>query len=337
MTMLSWAGLRKDHGAPEMFYSPGQPRGADGRFINASGGSSSGGSSSGGSKAKTKTATAEPAYKSPGYKDPKVPTLIDEYGAKEVKAVATPAAEAAAKSVYADAVAREPKLSATVREVGEAAGGKLERFDFRLKGEGSIARKIETAVIEAREDQGIEMSYDDASATIKDAVRYTVVAPEDSYWQTGDAVKAQLEAKGWTENGKQAGGWLEMYRGRNLKMKDETGYPVEVQIHTDASLLAAEKAHNIYNVARLPTTPEPVVDQLNAETRYIFDSLPVPTDLPNKDDFANTPGAKNRNGSTTDMDGVDPRSATNAQRLAQAKIMYSKGSKQYAAAMKRWG
>lgn len=337
MTTLSWAGLRKEHGTPDMFYSPSQPRGDDGRFIKA------GGSSSGGGKSGSKAARADDGDddifskwdKGPDgnhrWSDPKVQPLIDKYMATEKVVSASPEAAKRGKEVYDDAVAREPKISASVQAAAEASGATLERFDFRLKGLGSLSRKIETIAQDTTKGD-----YDLAKADIKDAVRYTAVVPEDGYWAAGTKMQESLKERGWTDNGEPADGWSTMFRGRMLKMKDENGYPVEVQVHTEASLEAAEIGHYIYNANRLPGVADADKATMNTETLKIFDSIPLPSDLPNKAKFPNAPSAKNRYGDTKNMDGIDPRSATNAQRLAQAKLMYSPGSKQLKAAIKRW-
>lgn len=320
--MLSWAVLRADHGAPELFYSPSQPRAADGKW-SSGGGSSSGGSPSapkGKAEAGIFNAWAKGGDGNHTWSDKQVQPLIDKYMATEKVVSASPEAAKRAQGVYDDAVAREPKISASVTEAVADGGGKLERFDFRLKGKGSMARKIETI---AQEEMG--GNYDAAAADIKDAVRYTAVVGDDGYWASGSKIQESLKAKGWTDNGAPAEGWSTMFRGRMLKMKDENGYPVEVQVHTNASLEAAEIGHYIYNANRLPGVTKEHAKVMDAETLKVFNSIPVPTDLPNRAKFTDSPSAKPTGPSTS-----------NAQRLANAKKMYSPGSKKLEAAIARW-
>ena len=69
------------------------------------------------------------------------------------------------------------------------------------------------------------------------------------------------------------------YRGRNDTFISLDGLRFEVQIHTRASLDAAERAHALYEIQRLPTTPDDVKDRLDQEQNAIFASVPAPNDV----------------------------------------------------------
>jgi hypothetical protein len=245
--------------------------------------SSGGGGGAGGGKGGGKAAEKVPVSggeEKVTWRTKGIDELLSKHG-ETTKTVATQTAKDHAARIAADAARREPKISESIKGAASAVGGELAGFDFRLKTEGSMARKIETMAQEEHEGD-----YGKAAASVKDAVRYTVVVDEGAYWAKGNQVRDTLHAEGWSDNGKQAEGWAKGYRGRNMKLKDPNGYPVEVQIHTKASKTAALKGHLLYDVARLPTTPASVRAILDKESDFVFNSVPLPADLPNRAELA---------------------------------------------------
>ncbi|EFV14725.1 hypothetical protein [Segniliparus rugosus] len=195
--------------------------------------------------------------------------------------IASDLARDTAHSIYECAVAAEPAISGTVVEAVSSVGGHMERFEYRLKTEHSLARKLDSE-LEFVDPSDLE-KIEKVKADIKDSVRYTAIVPDDGYWASGNSVAAALSDKGYTLQ-KSPPGWArEGYKGRNMTFKGPDGVEFEVQVHTRSSLDAAEQAHKLYEVERLPTTPLEEKQRLREIMRAIFDQVPVPPGTPWKD------------------------------------------------------
>ncbi|WP_052506277.1 hypothetical protein [Mycolicibacterium llatzerense] len=182
-------------------------------------------------------------------------------------------ARAAAQAKRAAAEAAEPEVSATLSAAVAANGGQLDRFDSRLKEESSLYRKIQDIIADN------DVDADAASTWIRDSLRYTAVVEERGYWGAGNRIGAALEEAGY-RRAKVTLGWnREGYRGRNDTFVTPEGQEFEVQIHTAASLHAAEVTHGLYEEERLPTTSAERKAQLSAEQYAIFASVPAPDDV----------------------------------------------------------
>ncbi|MCX8559780.1 hypothetical protein OS122_02555 [Mycolicibacterium mucogenicum] len=182
-------------------------------------------------------------------------------------------ARAAAQAKREAAAAAEPVVSATLSDAVTANGGELERFDSRLKDEASLYRKIQDVMDEN------DVAADVAASKIRDSLRYTAVVSEKGYWAAGTRIGDALVAAGH-QRGKVVSGWARSgYRGRNDTFITPEGVEYEVQIHTAASLKAAEDTHKLYEEERLPTTPPEKKAQLSAMQAAIFASVPAPDDI----------------------------------------------------------
>jgi hypothetical protein len=86
-----------------------------------------------------------------------------------------------------------------------------------------------------------------AENSLKDAVRYTAVVPENGYWGHGDAVIRALEERGYTLRD-DPGCWKvpDVYRGRNLTFQTP-----------DGMRFAAQQTHLMYEEQRLHRFPDP--------------------------------------------------------------------------------
>lgn len=183
------------------------------------------------------------------------------------------AARDAAEAKRASAQAAEPEVSAAVTNAVASNGGKIERFDSRFKTADSLYRKMQDLMVESDVDAAA------ASGWIRDSLRYTVVVDEDGYWAAGDRIGEALIQAGY-DRAKVVPGWNRHgYRGRNDTFRGADGLEFEVQIHTAASLRAAEATHGLYEEERLPTTSDDRRAQLRAQQYAIFDAVPVPDDI----------------------------------------------------------
>ncbi|MGV0607370.1 hypothetical protein [Mycolicibacterium sp. XJ1904] len=167
----------------------------------------------------------------------------------------------------------EEDISAAVNAAVEEAGGQLKRFETRFKSLDSLYRKVQDIMFDD------ETGAEDAVAEVRDALRYTVVVGESGYWAKGSDVGASLERAGY-RRAKQSPGWPRFgYRGRNDSFISPEGLEFEVQIHTEASLDAAERAHVLYEQQRRATTPDDVKAQLDDLQNEIFAAVPAPDDV----------------------------------------------------------
>ena len=154
------------------------------------------------------------------------------------------------KSLVAEGKAEEPKNSALMQGAVKAAGARLEGLQHATKSYDSLTRKLATKV-----EKGATAK--EAAASIRDVSRYTVVASPATYADTVRAVVGRLEAQGYKFEGRfWKNTWEpgQSYRGLNATMYSPSGRPIEVQFHTEESLVVKNANHEDYEEQRLPTT-----------------------------------------------------------------------------------
>ncbi|MBB3041211.1 phage minor head protein [Nocardioides soli] len=182
-------------------------------------------------------------------------------------------AQRAADAIIARATNAEPAVTKLVQEVAATAGGRLERLEFRLKSRASIVDKLTRP--------GVDLA--EAAEKIKDSLRYTIVIPRRKYARGGQSARDALAEAGYVLVKSPAGWPGAGYRGVNLAVRAPDGTVFEVQLHTAASLRAAEAAHLIYEEQRrLPVGSKRWLE-LEAEMAKIFNSVPWPPGLPRID------------------------------------------------------
>ncbi len=137
----------------------------------------------------------------------------------------------------------EPRVSADVLATGREndAGGWLEGFDFRLKGEDRLKEK-------AAEKMGAEpgMSAAEVLDEVADAIRFTYCFEPESYAKGYYGIREGLEnrehemyySKNWWTNSE--------YKGINTRWITQDGQRFEVQFHTPDSYHAK---HHVTHIA----------------------------------------------------------------------------------------
>ncbi|MFI8425894.1 hypothetical protein [Streptomyces sp. NPDC085479] len=202
------------------------------------------------------------------------------------------------KAFHRDACALAERLTPEMEEVVVAAGGvrgkeyplaepsgrvsstsglnfhrvHLGGIEHAVKEVDSLRRKV--ATVGDGGERGGER-FDEELAGIKDAVRYTVVLPDERYHEGKEQAIAELTGKGFT-NLETKDSWDDaVYRGVNSTWRDsESSMAFEVQFHTPVSFLAKQYTHPIYKEQRLL----PREDQENHRIRQgVFTHhVPVP-------------------------------------------------------------
>lgn len=153
---------------------------------------------------------------------------------------------ALAEKLHNKAVALEPKLTATMKDLAAKNGVELSGLSKAVKGADSLERKIGD---DAKKDYSGDNSK--AAAKISDANRYTMVTDPEHYTEAGKAVQTQLEEQGYNVRTKNF--WQEgsNYKGVNMALTDQQGNQIELQFHTPESLnVKAVDNHPIYEEYR---------------------------------------------------------------------------------------
>lgn len=198
-----------------------------------------------------------------------------EQEAKDVSKVAQKSIEKAAKE--------EPEVTKDLQEVFDKNGNKFIGLDFRLKGEGSLSRKILTDAYEKGQKKSPKTAKELAkvASKINDNLRYTCELNKDDFGNGYEKVKNDLEAKGYefvkvkNTMGDTKGG----YRGVNTQVKNKNGYIFELQFHTAQSFDTKDKAHVLYEVARDTKKSAAERKAANKEMESMFKAVEMPSDV----------------------------------------------------------
>ena len=157
--------------------------------------------------------------------------------------------------VYKNAEMHEPVISRDLINSAEATGSKMYGLDFRMKQPNSLAGKI---IVDAEDEK---LSYRQAGAKIKDAVRYTVIVDDKNFVSKYNQIKSSLEAKGYKED--RLKNFYKMYEEGTQCQKaiqcvysTKDGYKFELQYHTYNSQGAKEVNHPLYEEYRKADTSE---------------------------------------------------------------------------------
>lgn len=182
---------------------------------------------------------------------------------------------AVAEAVFNEAAAKEPIITDDVVSSVADVGGQMYGLDYRLKQPTSMAGKIGA---DASEDG---LSFAEAGAKIKDAVRYTAVIEEGDFTQGYESIKASLESKGYTEV--RCKNFFASYgKGKSDQKavqcvyEDRSGFRFELQFHTPRSQGAKELNHPRYEEQRKKGTSNDRRRELSKEMRHFGAQVPNP-------------------------------------------------------------
>lgn len=175
-----------------------------------------------------------------------------------------------AKDIVTKAKQVEPKVSPVLQKVAADNGGRMAGFENRIKKEDSLTRKIhDKAALKNK-------SEEQYASEIGDALRYTIVLPDDSFSTGAQGVMdgfSDYEIKD-VENNFQVGN---SYKGLHMTLVDpETSLAVELQLHTEASIAAKDPSHDLFEKTRLPETSDEESEALTNEMFALWDKVPEP-------------------------------------------------------------
>ena len=182
-----------------------------------------------------------------------------------------------AKNVYNTAKDREPKITEDILTTVSKTSSEMYGLEHKIKTQKSIAAKIGA---DAKEK---DISFEEASNKIKDAVRYTTITSENDFVNNYNYIKSSLENDGYKET--KCKNYFDLYEKGEVKHKsvtstfaDPKGYEFEIQFQTQASQRAKDLKTPIYTEARNSTTSESRRKELESEMSRLAEEVPYPKD-----------------------------------------------------------
>lgn len=132
----------------------------------------------------------------------------------------------------------EPTVTSDLITIASVVGVYLKGLEYKLKSEGSLARKIKS----------------EGDNHIRDVLRYTAIADPDILVDSYFKMVEMLKRKGYTETVVK-NYWINPhnpYNGINTFVKNSRGYEFELQYHTEESFnLKDGKLHELYEKWRV--------------------------------------------------------------------------------------
>lgn len=176
-----------------------------------------------------------------------------------------------AEGIVAKAASAEKEVTGSLRSLVGEAGGTLVGLKHRVKGIGSLTRKIHDKA--AQRGQTLEES----AGKISDALRYTVALHSGNYSAGIKNTLNALKKAGYKVDEKETY-WKrgDDYNGVHAIVRHPNGTKVEIQFHTTASLAAKKKTHAIYETVRRPDIDPAEKSRLMQEMVKIADAAKVP-------------------------------------------------------------
>lgn len=180
-----------------------------------------------------------------------------------------------ANEIFNRASKIEPKITNDVISAVSNSGCKMYGLEYRLKQPTSIAGKIAS---DAKEKN---ISYKETANGIKDSIRYTSVSDTKTFVKNYNAIKANLESKGYEEV--RCKNYFESYRQGKVMhkavqsvFKDRNGNVFELQFQTPSSQAAKELKLPLYEERRKAGINETRTKELESGMRYLANRVKDP-------------------------------------------------------------
>lgn len=180
-----------------------------------------------------------------------------------------------ASKKFAEASRQEPQITKDIVSAVSDSQCKMYGLEFRLKQPTSLAAKI------GADSKEKNISFEDASKGIRDAIRYTAVSDTKNFVNNYNSIKKSLEDKGYSET--RCKNFFEKYkRGEVMHKavqctyKSKDGYEFELQFQTPESQAAKELKIPIYEERRKAGISEKRALELEARMRELAESVEDP-------------------------------------------------------------
>lgn len=183
-----------------------------------------------------------------------------------------------ASDIYDRAASVEPAITKDVISAVSKSGGSMFGLENRLKTPTSLAAKIGS---NAKYDK---VSFEKASKSIKDSIRYTSVSNDDNFVRNYNGVKNELERKGYKEI--RCRNYFDMYRNKEVSHKsvqsvyaDSKGNTFEIQFQTVSSQAAKELKRPLYEKRRQSGLSDKQKSNLEKQMRDLAERVSDPEDV----------------------------------------------------------
>ncbi len=168
----------------------------------------------------------------------------------------------------------EPTVTRDMEEFASRHGTRLEGLSFRLKGKGSMVRKMSTRL---EERPGMRPS--EAGKLVKDSLRYTMTASLEDYARVVNDTLRELKERGYEFDDSEVRNYWprsRLYKGININMR-RGDVVMELQFHTPESYdMKQNRTHPLYEEFRRSDTPPERAAELERRMSEILASLEVP-------------------------------------------------------------
>ena len=148
---------------------------------------------------------------------------------------------------HEEAVAHEPEITPLLQDIAANTEGELLGFEFRIKEESSLRRKIYRDALETG------MTHEQAAANVRDHLRYTLAwAPEDGYAEKYETTVSLLSDIGWDIYDSKSKNFFapgDHYGGINAQFTNGTDF-FELQFHTPLSFEIKQRSHALLDELR---------------------------------------------------------------------------------------
>ncbi|MFE6904641.1 hypothetical protein ACFVFJ_49190 [Streptomyces sp. NPDC057717] len=182
-----------------------------------------------------------------------------------------------ARRLLADAVSAEPRITEHISYVFGAAvkGGRLRGFQYRIKTEDSLKRKLKRRM---KENPGRSPSW--AANSIVDTIRYTVELRTEDYSKNVARAVQELRTKGFTlTDQNNLWGQSDSIGIYSIWHNRKAGMYFEIQFHTGWSYDAEKAAYELYEEARRPGITAAELAANRKALQKIFGRVSIPPDV----------------------------------------------------------
>lgn len=179
--------------------------------------------------------------------------------------------ENAVRYITSRAILYEGIITSELLELQEDQVSYFVELDQRFKTKFRIREKI------LQKMKVDEMSMVDASNSICDALRYTIIVVDDLYIEKVDEYLRKIESLGYRVIKFKNAWGNEYYKGLNVSFIDQDHFKFEVQFHTPGSYAIKEgKLRDVYNIIRDPDSPDDLKNKSNAIRKYYQAQVRIP-------------------------------------------------------------
>ena len=176
----------------------------------------------------------------------------------------------------------EHVISNDLKDIEAKANAKLFGFEFRLKTQESLKRKIKSDAAKSFISEGYTEREAILNATkeLHDGNRYTFILNVDTFEKDYFKIEEELIQKGYKmfKCKNTLGDKEKAYRGINNQYTKGESF-VEIQFHTQASIEIKDKNHKLYEIARLDTTSKEEKEKLYEEMIKNNECLIIPKNI----------------------------------------------------------